>query len=169
VAPYIIVTALAELFHTAYDFLLYVFWRKAPTIVYWPILMEDFEGDHTHVQRSVAILVRSGRTGSSGFLHDIGQAVWSVNGNLPLASVSHVAGELFLLLGKFRFWTSLANSGRALAPLSAVTNLGRRLLPTLSRMHAWNNVSQNKSSTGSPMNRGPDNKWRFAAGSTLRI
>ena len=32
-------------------------------------------------------MMRSSRTGSSGFVHEIGQAVWSVNPNLPLASV----------------------------------------------------------------------------------
>jgi predicted permease len=61
--------------------------QKAPTIVYWPVLMDDFSGDRTFVLRSPAILIRSGRTGSRGFLHDISQAVWSVNSNLPLASI----------------------------------------------------------------------------------
>jgi ABC-type antimicrobial peptide transport system permease subunit len=49
--------------------------------------MDDFSGDRTYVLRSPVILISSGRTGSPGFLHDISQAVWSVNANLPLASV----------------------------------------------------------------------------------
>jgi ABC-type antimicrobial peptide transport system permease subunit len=39
------------------------------------------------VRRSLAFIVRSRRTGSSGFLADLQRAVWSVNPNLPLADV----------------------------------------------------------------------------------
>jgi len=61
--------------------------QKAPTIAYWPLMMDDFSGNQHFVQRGMAIMIRSGRTGSSGFVHDIGQAVWSVNRDLPLATV----------------------------------------------------------------------------------
>jgi predicted permease len=61
--------------------------KKAPTVVYWPLLMHDFSGSDTFLQRGVTVMIRSGRTGSSGFVHDIGQAIWSVNPNLPLADV----------------------------------------------------------------------------------
>jgi putative ABC transport system permease protein len=65
--------------------------QKAPTMVYWPILMKDFMkelgGDEFYVPRSLAYIVRSNRTGTRGFLDDIQRAVWSVNPNLPLASV----------------------------------------------------------------------------------
>jgi predicted permease len=61
--------------------------KKAPTITFWPILMAKFEGDDVFVQRSLAYVIRSSRTGSSGFINEVSQAVWSVNPNLPLASV----------------------------------------------------------------------------------
>ena len=61
--------------------------QKAPTIVFWPLLMNDFEGDPIQVRRDVALVVRSPRTGSRGFIEDIQRAVWSVNPNLPLAQV----------------------------------------------------------------------------------
>jgi len=61
--------------------------KKAPTIAFWPTLMAKFEGDDVFVQRSLAYVIRSSRTGSSGFINEIGQAVWSVNPNLPLAGV----------------------------------------------------------------------------------
>ena len=51
------------------------------------MLMEDFEGDRIFVQRTPAFVIRSRRTGSSGFVGEISRAVWSVNPNLPLASV----------------------------------------------------------------------------------
>ncbi|HMD33736.1 MAG TPA: ABC transporter permease [Vicinamibacterales bacterium] len=61
--------------------------RKAPTVVYWPMLMAGFQQAPHWAQRSAAFVVRSTRTGSSGFAGEISQAVWSVNPNLPLANV----------------------------------------------------------------------------------
>jgi hypothetical protein len=61
--------------------------KKAPPTAFWPLLMDKFEGDDVSAQRSLSYVVRSSRTGSSGFINEISQAVWSVNPNLPLASV----------------------------------------------------------------------------------
>jgi putative ABC transport system permease protein len=61
--------------------------RKAPTTALFPLVMDKFAGDETFVRRSVAYVVRSTRTGTGGLLQEISQAVWSVNPNLPLASV----------------------------------------------------------------------------------
>ena len=64
--------------------------QKAPTIAYWPLLMLDFtptQDNRNFVQRSVSYVIRSTRTGSSGFVNELGHAVWSVNPNLPMASV----------------------------------------------------------------------------------
>jgi predicted permease len=61
--------------------------KPSPTTVYWPILMDHFEGNNTLVRREVAFAIRSSRTGASGFLDEIRQAVWGVNSNLPLADV----------------------------------------------------------------------------------
>jgi ABC-type antimicrobial peptide transport system permease subunit len=47
--------------------------------------MKDFEGDN--MCRSLALVVRSPRTGSDAFMKEIQQVVWSVNGNVPLASM----------------------------------------------------------------------------------
>ena len=62
--------------------------EKAPTIVYWPLLQKNFEGDGTSVRRSVAFVIRTPRAGSTSFLQEARQAVWSVNPNVPLASVT---------------------------------------------------------------------------------
>jgi predicted permease len=61
--------------------------KKAPTIVYWPVMMKQFWTENLFVTRSVAFAVRSGRTGSDSFLKEIREAVWAVNPNLPLAQV----------------------------------------------------------------------------------
>src|SRR5437764_9238902 len=39
------------------------------------------------VQRGVTYVIRSSRTGSQPFVNELGQAVWSINPNLPLASL----------------------------------------------------------------------------------
>jgi putative ABC transport system permease protein len=61
--------------------------QKAPATAIWPILMDNFSGDAKFVRSSVAYMIRSPRAGSQAFLTEINQAVWSVNPNLPLASV----------------------------------------------------------------------------------
>jgi putative ABC transport system permease protein len=61
--------------------------QKAPTMAIWPILMDNFEGDVVSIQRTLTYVVRSPRAGSSALVEEISRAVWSVNPNLPLASV----------------------------------------------------------------------------------
>jgi predicted permease len=68
--------------------------EKAATVAYWPLMMEAFLPDDpdgkTFVLRGAAFVVRSPRTGSAGFVDELGRTVWSVNANLPLASVRTV-------------------------------------------------------------------------------
>jgi putative ABC transport system permease protein len=61
--------------------------EKAPAIAYYPLLMNDFEGNTVAVRRTVYFAVRSKRAGSQSLLTDLQQAVWSMNPNLPLARV----------------------------------------------------------------------------------
>ncbi|HTS60502.1 MAG TPA: ABC transporter permease [Candidatus Acidoferrales bacterium] len=56
--------------------------RKAPETVYWPL--EDVFND---VVRTATFVIRSDRAGTEGFLSQVRQAVWSVNPNLPVASL----------------------------------------------------------------------------------
>jgi predicted permease len=68
--------------------------QKAPTIAYWPVMMDEFSSNKPFIERGPAIMVRSSRTGSSGLVHDIGQAIWSVNPDLPLSNV-RTLGEVY--------------------------------------------------------------------------
>jgi putative ABC transport system permease protein len=61
--------------------------QKAPTTVYWPLMMDNFWGKATFVERGASYAIRSHRAGSDSFLKEIRQAVWSVNPDLPLASI----------------------------------------------------------------------------------
>lgn len=61
--------------------------KKAPAIVYWPMLVRNVWGREFAVRRTLAIAVRSQRAGSSGFLQDVQRAIWAVNPDLPVADV----------------------------------------------------------------------------------
>jgi predicted permease len=62
--------------------------EPSPAIVYWPSFGESayFPGQ-VDVARNVTFAIRTDRAGSQGLLTQLSQAVWSVNGSLPLASV----------------------------------------------------------------------------------
>jgi putative ABC transport system permease protein len=64
--------------------------HKATTIVYWPMMLRDFDGVPLLTQRGQAFAIRSRRTGSASFLNDVRRAVWSVNPDLPIANVRTV-------------------------------------------------------------------------------
>ena len=63
--------------------------EKAPEIVYWPPLLANlsWDGPAPDVWRTMTFVIRSDRAGTQSFLNEVRQAVWSVNSNLPLASV----------------------------------------------------------------------------------
>jgi predicted permease len=62
--------------------------EKAPETVYWPPLMKSpFGPDPEETVRTVTFVIRSERAGTQSFLNEIRTAVWSVNSELPLASV----------------------------------------------------------------------------------
>src|SRR3984957_11236391 len=60
--------------------------QPAPTTLFWPGLMDRFEGDKEYVARDVAFAIRTSRAGSESLMKDVREAVWSLNPNLPLRS-----------------------------------------------------------------------------------
>lgn len=68
--------------------------QKPPTTVYWPFWRANFEGQKEDVRRGMTFVVRSPRAGSSEFMNQVKQAVWSIDGELPLADPRTV-GELY--------------------------------------------------------------------------
>ena len=62
--------------------------EAAPAMVYWPPLMANHYGPGSvEATRDVTFAVRSNRAGTESLIAEIQQAVWSVNQNLPVASV----------------------------------------------------------------------------------
>jgi predicted permease len=63
----------------------------APTTVYWPVLLSQFEGEKESLRRGIGFVIRSPRAGSEAFLNEVRETVWSVDPNVPLADV-HTLG-----------------------------------------------------------------------------
>ena len=62
--------------------------KEAPSAVYWPVVMDHFEGEKQTLRRSLAFVVRSPRAGSRAFMNEVQERVWSVDADVPLAEVS---------------------------------------------------------------------------------
>jgi putative ABC transport system permease protein len=68
--------------------------QKAPTIVYWPMLLKSSEDAAIAVRGYGALVMRTPRAGSTALLQEVRQAVASVNPDLPLANV-RTLGEIY--------------------------------------------------------------------------
>lgn len=104
--------------------------QPAPTIAYWPLYQDHFNGDKEMMRRYVNFLVRTPRAGSAALLAEMQKAVWSVNPDLPLADAKTlddlsrksmartsftlvilcVAGSMSLLLGVLGIYGVIAYS-----------------------------------------------------------
>jgi predicted permease len=104
--------------------------QPPPTTIFWPVMMDRFEGDKEFVARDIAFAIRTSRAGSESLMKDVREAVWSVNPNLPLSDVNTldfyykksiartsftlimlgVAGSMALLLGVVGIYGVIANS-----------------------------------------------------------
>ncbi|MGA2809014.1 MAG: ABC transporter permease [Terracidiphilus sp.] len=63
--------------------------QDAPPVIYWPAMLNDPYTQQPAIDalHSVTFAIRTERAGNESFLTEMQQAVWSVNSNLPLASV----------------------------------------------------------------------------------
>jgi predicted permease len=57
------------------------------SVAYWPLMMRNFEGDGVSTRREQTFALRTPRAGTESLMKEVRQAVWSVDPNLPLASV----------------------------------------------------------------------------------
>ncbi len=62
----------------------------APPTVYWPAMLNDPYTQQPTIDgpRSVTFAIRSDRAGAQNFTSQVQRAVWSVNGNLPVAAIA---------------------------------------------------------------------------------
>ena len=68
--------------------------KSAPSLVYWPLMMDYFAGQKHKLQRSTVFVVRSQLAGTQSLMKAIQQQVWTVNPNVPLAN-SETLGDLY--------------------------------------------------------------------------
>ena len=61
--------------------------KPARTDVYWPALLANFRSQPLRAQRHITFIIRTPLAGSENLMKQVRQAVWSIDGNLPLASV----------------------------------------------------------------------------------
>jgi hypothetical protein len=97
--------------------------EKAPMAAYYPLLMNDFDGEATSVERTVFYIVRSKRAGSQGLLTDVQRAVWSVNSNLPLANVRTLAEIYDKSLARTSFTLVMLGIASAMALLIGLVGI----------------------------------------------
>ena len=68
--------------------------KPSGSSVYWPVMMDRFEGQKEMLRRGVGFVIRSPRAGSQSFLDEVRATVWSVDPNIPLANV-HTLGYFY--------------------------------------------------------------------------
>ncbi|HEY7817888.1 MAG TPA: ADOP family duplicated permease, partial [Vicinamibacteria bacterium] len=61
--------------------------QKVTVVMYWPMSVRDFWEEIDFAQRNMAYVVRASRVGEAAFLQQIREAVWSLQPNVPIASV----------------------------------------------------------------------------------
>ena len=59
-------------------------YRPAPTFVYWPVMMENFNGNALSATRAINLVIRSDEAGGERLLNGVRNAVWSVNSSMPV-------------------------------------------------------------------------------------
>jgi predicted permease len=69
--------------------------EEVPATVYWPVMLKlPWANNSIETEREVTFVVHSTRAGTESLLSEIQQAVWQVNGSLPVASMQTL-GELY--------------------------------------------------------------------------
>jgi predicted permease len=99
--------------------------EKAPAIVYWPAMIHNPYAAQPaiDVARSVRFAVRSDRAGTAGFLNQVQEAVWSVNQNLPLASVETMQAIYSQSLARTSFTLVMLGIAGAMALALGITGI----------------------------------------------
>ena len=68
--------------------------KPAPSMVYWPLMMDNFNGQKERLQRGTVFVVRSRLAGTQSLMRAIEQKISMVNPNVPLAN-SETLGDLY--------------------------------------------------------------------------
>jgi len=98
--------------------------EPAPTIAYWPSYSESlFRPGAVRALRSLTFVIRSSRAGTEGLLTQIRQAVGSVNGNLPAASIRTMQEVYGQSLARISFTLAMLAIAGAMALLLGIAGI----------------------------------------------
>jgi len=92
-------------------------------IVYWPLIMNDFWDQKVFTQRTLAYAIRSDRMQSPTFMHELQEAVWSVNRNLPIANARSMASIRAESMAQTSFALTMLAIAAAVALLLGVVGI----------------------------------------------
>jgi predicted permease len=96
-------------------------------VIYWPMLLEDFwadqRGDAPFVQRTMLYAIRSPRVGTTAFLREIKQAVWSILPDRPLTYVQYLDDILRGSMARTSFTLVMLGIAAAVALLLATVGV----------------------------------------------
>jgi predicted lysophospholipase L1 biosynthesis ABC-type transport system permease subunit len=97
--------------------------HKAPATALLPMLMSKFEGDDPFVRRSISYVVRSPRAGAAAFSSEVSRAVWSIDPNLPLASIRTLDAIVSASMARTSFTLVMLAIAGAMALLLGVAGI----------------------------------------------
>ena len=97
--------------------------RPAPATVYWPLLLEKFWSEDVRVQRSLTYVVRTERPKSPTLVREVQQAVWSVNGSLPVANIRSMDEIMSASMAQTSFALVMLGIAAAVALLLGVVGI----------------------------------------------
>lgn len=97
--------------------------KKPPSIVYWPLLQKNFEGDAVQVQRSISFVIRTPRANTASFQNQLGSAIWSVNASIPLANMETIETLYERSLARTSFTLTLLGIAGGMALLLGIVGI----------------------------------------------
>jgi predicted permease len=97
--------------------------QDAPTMVWWPILTNHFEGDQVTAQRSVTYAIRTPRAGSESLMNAVREVVWSIDANIPITAVRTEADFYHRSLARTQFTLIMLGLAAGIALLIGLIGL----------------------------------------------
>ena len=97
--------------------------KPATPTVYWPLVLKQFWNDPVSVQRGVAYVIRTERPKSTTLMKEIQQAVWAVNGSLPVANVRTLTDIMSASMAQTSFALIMLAIAAAVALLLGVVGI----------------------------------------------